>query len=171
MNEAQLQVLSTKCLSYGYAPASNVKQDVAWALTHIVIDIFDAEEAVRFVYETDPDRRAYIAARAAVSERTGRNKLRLFAARIYTDDGRFAVVGVDRAVRLLAVWRRVTLEFGLIMAHPRKRSIGGDWLGVGHTASGVSLVPQRKRLRIIHDITATLESGRAVFTNWRALIG
>ena len=129
-----LEFLDPQCLTYGFATASNIKQRVAWALTAIVEEIFDAEEAVLFALETDPARRAYIAERAEVSLRTGRNELRLYAARIYTDDCRFAAVGVDRQLRLLRVWRRVTLEFGLRMAAPEKRGFGvsGIWLGVMH---------------------------------------
>ena len=46
LGEAELEALCTKRLTYGDAPASNLKQDISWALMFIVIDLFDAEEAV-----------------------------------------------------------------------------------------------------------------------------
>ncbi len=52
-----LVVLAAKCLTYGLAPASNIKQEISWALLSIVVDLFEAEEAPRFARETDPPLR------------------------------------------------------------------------------------------------------------------
>eukprot|EP00965_Chrysotila_dentata_P033080 1101882-Pleurochrysis_carterae.AAC.1 len=50
---------------------------------------------------------------------------------MYTDDPVIAVVGVDRALRALRVWRSLTDDLHLIMAIPEKRTLGvwARWLG------------------------------------------
>jgi hypothetical protein len=173
-DEAHLKFLAAKCMTYGYSPTSNIKQDVAWGVTAIACDLFDAEEAVLFTKETCPLRREYIAERAALSLVTGRNELRLYNLFIYTDDGRASVVGVDRTVRLLRCWRRVTTDFGLVMAPPAKRACGvtGTWIGVVHcSAPGVSVITQHKRLRMLAELREVCSSRQLPFSRWQSLVG
>ena len=70
---------------------------------------------------------------------------RLWAVRIYYDDPIFIVVGVERTLRLLVVWRTLTDASGLITAIATKRSVGAwaPWLGVFLCADlGVVIVPK-----------------------------
>ena len=92
---------------------------------------------------------------------------------MYTDDPIMAVVGVDRAIRLLRLWTRLTAELGLIMAIPEKRSLGtwAPWLGVLLLAGlGLVLVPKAKLLRTVHRIDELLTDGLP-FQDYRSLIG
>jgi hypothetical protein len=92
---------------------------------------------------------------------------------MYTDDPIMAVVGVDRALRLLRLWARLTVELGLIMAIPEKRSLGtwAPWLGVLLLAGlGLVLVPKAKLLRTVHRIDELLTDGLP-FQDYRSLIG
>eukprot|EP00965_Chrysotila_dentata_P129306 4274286-Pleurochrysis_carterae.AAC.1 len=49
---------------------------------------------------------------------------RLYFVHMYTDDPVIAVVGVDRALRALRVWRTLTDDLNLLMAIPEKRTLG-----------------------------------------------
>jgi hypothetical protein len=92
---------------------------------------------------------------------------------MYTDDPIMAVVGVDRAIRLLRLWARLTVELGLIMAIPEKRSLGtwAPWLGILLLAGlGLVLVPKAKLLRTVHRIDELLTDGLP-FQDYRSLIG
>ena len=69
---------------------------------------------------------------------------------MYTDDPVFIVVGVQRALRALRLWRRLTDEMGLVMAIAEKRSLGSWTLWIGVLlipALGIVVVPRSKLLR------------------------
>ena len=92
---------------------------------------------------------------------------RLYAAFMYTDDPVVVVVGADRALRALRVWRGLTDDVRLIMAIAEKRTLGSWtlWLGVILVASlGLAVVPTGKILRAageICDCRAAAELARA----------
>jgi len=98
---------------------------------------------------------------------------RLYSAYMFTDDPICVVVGVDRTLRALRAWRRLTDSVGLIMAIPEKRSLGcwAKWLGVLLIpALGLVVVPRDKLIRAAASITATLEHGTE-FHVYHALCG
>eukprot|EP00966_Prymnesium_polylepis_P162041 3744999-Prymnesium_polylepis.1 len=98
---------------------------------------------------------------------------RLYAAYIYSDDPVFIIVGVQRALRGLRVWRRLTTEARLIMADPQKRHLGtyAPWLGVVIMATlGIVVVPTAKLLHAAGTIKAQLVTGTE-FHIYRSLCG
>jgi len=100
-------------------------------------------------------------------------QLRMYSIYMFTDDAHATVVGVERTKRALRVWRRLTLDAGLIMAIPEKRSLGscGKWLGVWLiVALGIVAVPRDKILRASVAVTEVLERG-VPFHVYRSLCG
>ena len=89
-----------KSLAFGQKKSSNYAQRWANAVITIMWSRFDAEERKLFDAETDPERRAVINQRDALSTLTGRNEMRCAAAHVYTDDTIGLVVGFERFVRL-----------------------------------------------------------------------
>ena len=130
----------------------------------------DAAEAT-FFDATDPAMSHWLVARRKVAERLAldecqaegacphgptipaielhyQQQRRLYTAYMYTDDPIWVVVGVDRTLRALRVWRQLTDAVGLIMAIPEKRHLGAQilWLGVLIIISlGIVVVPKAKR--------------------------
>ena len=89
---------------------------------------------------------------------------RLYAVHMYTDDPVFIVVGVQRALRALRLWRRLTDEMGLVMAIAEKRSLGSWTLWIGVLlipALGIVVVPRAKLLRAARAIDTALPCSRA----------
>eukprot|EP00965_Chrysotila_dentata_P014880 492075-Pleurochrysis_carterae.AAC.1 len=92
---------------------------------------------------------------------------------MYTDDPVIAVVGVDRALRALRVWRALTNNLNLIMAIPEKRTLGvwARWLGALLFGTlGLILIPKAKLLRASVQIKSAI-AGRLDFASYRALVG
>jgi hypothetical protein len=92
---------------------------------------------------------------------------------MYTDDAILAVVGLQRALRLLGVWQRLMEEIGLRMAPPEKRTIGTwvPWLGVLICAGlGLVIVPKEKLLRTTERLRSVLSS-QTEFSEYRSLTG
>ncbi len=142
----------------------------------------DAAES-KIPLDVRPSAERWRAARAALQRRAPargrtpadeqRAQERLYVVHMYTDDPIMAVVGVDRAIRLLRLWARLTVELGLIMAIPEKRSLGtwAPWLGVLLLAGlGLVLVPKAKLLRTVHRIDELLTDGLP-FQDYRSFIG
>lgn len=161
-------------LGFGVSASSNVAQRLAWALVAIVKRQFDAEEASILDHEKDPVRRAWIRRRRELSCKTKQNECRLYDVHMYTDDPCFTVVGVKRAVRLIACWRRITCRFRLIMAIPQKRQLSSGgvlWLGVIFFAQlGIAVIPADKRLRATAALVEVAR-GRGTFDSYRSLCG
>ena len=70
---------------------------------------------------------------------------------MYTDDPVGVCIGVDRCVRMLQAWHKVTSSINLQMAGADKRQLGGDvlWIGVLVVAAlGIVAVPRNKLLRV-----------------------
>ena len=138
----------------------------------------DAAEA-DVPFDVRPSAASWRAARASIrrlekfepAER--RAQLRLYIVHMYTDDPIFAVVGVQRAVRLLRIWMSLVSDVGLIMAIEEKRHLGtwAPWLGVILLAGlGFVLIPKAKLLRTVQRIDELLTSGLP-FQDYRSLIG
>eukprot|EP00965_Chrysotila_dentata_P044269 1471791-Pleurochrysis_carterae.AAC.1 len=69
---------------------------------------------------------------------------------MYTDDPVLAVVGVDRALRALRIWRTLTNGLRLEMTIPEKRTLGvwARWLGALLFATlRIVVIPKSKLLR------------------------
>ena len=117
----------------------------------------------------------WIGRRRTLGRATGRNELRAYSVKMYTDDAVFTVVGTERMVRALEVWRGVTHDFGLTMAIARKRQIGSrlTWLGfhfhMGYGALSVTPEKIRRAQVVIGDI---VEGAKSVhFDAYRSLLG
>lgn len=92
---------------------------------------------------------------------------------MFTDDPLWEVVGVDRTLRALREWRRLTDAVGLLMVIPEKRSLGSwaKWLGVILVPTlGLLAVLRDKVLRAAAAIASTLERGTE-FHVYRSLCG
>ena len=140
-------------LGFSISMASNVAQRFAYGLMYIFLRTFDDVEAPFLAADLrHSKRRAWIKARRALSARTGRNECRLVSALVYTDDPSLLVVGVERTVRMLRIWRWLTSRSGLIMAIAAKHAIGtyAPWLGFIHLPNlGALVVPMDKLIRTV----------------------
>ena len=183
----RLVFVSEKRLGFGTHGASNIAQRFGEALLFIFRRNMDAADAP---FIPAAWKRARAAAQSASAQpcfqldtqlttsATDESiaicpEQRLFFAYIYSDDPLFCVVGVARAMRALRIWRRLTLDVGLIMAIHEKRSLGTwvSWLGVHILAFlGLIVVPKDKLLRASTAIRRTLQ-GKAEFHVYRALCG
>ena len=123
--------VSERRLGFGMTPSSNIAQRFSEALLHIFRQRMDAAEEKA---PTTPAElqwrhgREVLATRlAATSNRPYaellREQQRLYFVHCFTDDPAFGVLGVERAMRLLGVWRQLTLDVNLIMAVAAKRSL------------------------------------------------
>ena len=181
----RLFFVSERRLGFGARPSSNIAQRFSEALLHLLREDMDAAESV-IPLDARPSAERWRAARATIRRRRTtplwtsqavadeqRAQMRLYVVHMYTDDPIMAVVGVERAIRLLTLWVRLTTELGLIMAIPEKRSLGtwAPWLGVLLLAGlGLVLVPKAKLLRTVHRIDELLTDGLP-FQDYRSLIG
>ena len=186
--------VSEKRLGFGTHGASNIAQRVSFAVLDIFRDLMDemevsapepsaelkqywAErlEVQETVDQSCHDTRRFEAATSAGST-TGVNvcpQQRLYSAYMFTDDACLLVVGRERALRALKVWREVTEKLNLTMAIPEKRSLGTwiVWLGVIIVVSlGVVVVPRDKLLRATVALSELLADGLA-FRDYRSLCG
>jgi len=92
---------------------------------------------------------------------------------MYCDDNIIGVVGVQRTIRLLQVWRTLVSEAGLVAAVPENRSLGVWmlWLGAIIFASiGIVVVPKGKLVRASTAIKQLATEG-IPFSEYRSLIG
>ena len=171
----RLFFVSERRLGFGARPSSNIAQRFSEALLHFLREDMDAAEA-DVPLDVRPSAASWRAARASIhrlepAER--RAQFRLYIVHMYTDDPIFAVVGVQRAVRLLRIWMSLVADVGLIMAIEEKRHLGtwAPWLGVILLAGlGFVLIPKAKLLRTVQRIDELLTSGLP-FQDYRSLIG
>jgi len=191
--DARLIFVSEKRLGFGTHGASNLCQRWANAKLDLYRDEMDEAES----QETPtPAAERWRAARVKAQHATGQPCVptrryedfgagpapttifvcaqhRLYAVHMYTDDPVFIVVGVQRALRALRLWRRLTDEMGLVMAIAEKRSLGSWTLWIGVLlipALGIVVVPRSKLLRAARAIDALLASGLE-FHEYRSLCG
>ena len=193
VGDARLIFVSEKRLGFGTHGASNLCQRWANAKLDLYRDEMDEAES----QETPtPAAERWRAARVKAQHATGQPCVptrryedfgagsaptttfvcaqhRLYAVHMYTDDPVFIVVGVQRALRALRLWRRLTDEMGLVMAIAEKRSLGSWTLWIGVLlipALGIVVVPRSKLLRAARAIDALLASGLE-FHEYRSLCG
>ena len=145
-----------KSLAFGQKKSSNYAQRWANAVITIMWSRFDAEERKLFDAETDPERRAVINQRDALSTLTGRNEMRCAAAHVYTDDTIGLVVGFERFVRLITCWYQVESMLNIRMAEPLKYHAGTsvEWCGNRILATiGADVIPPAKQQRALAGLT------------------
>ena len=156
-------------LGFGVSASSNICQRFAHAVVEVFRRAFDREEAELFAGETDPVKRAYLAARQSL----GPGQCRLYEISCYTDDPMFTCVGIDRLARAMRLWHQITDGIGLVAAIPRKRQCGAQlrWLGLDFILSvGVLLIPQNKRLRALTELTRIEDGVPMPFDEYRAAV-
>ena len=175
VSEHRVTFVSERVLGFGCHAASNIAQRFSDALLHIYRRRMRLAEAPYLCEGCDP-RPAFAkwrAARLRVQHRATPHQLRLHTEHMFTDDAVFAVVGVQRAIRALKVWRALTEELNLLMAIPEKRTLGvwAPWLGVHfYTALGLVTIPPPKLLRATTAIQETLDL-LITFDKYRSLVG
>ena len=196
-SDGQLLFISERRLGFGTHGASNIAQRFSDALLHLFREDMDAADAP-FFDQPSPAMSEWLAARERAAEKADSEayeilghvgdadetpadarrshwleQRRLYSCYVYSDDPVFLVVGVQRTLRALRVWRRLTTDAGLIMAIPEKRSLGthAPWLGVLLVVGlGLVVVPKAKLLRAAGSISAVLKNGQP-FHIYRSLIG
>ena len=182
----QLIFVSEKRLGFGTYASSNVAQRFSNALTGWTLEVFDRLEAQARMARVDVAWEAWIAKRQPLEQECRRlrpkkprealcdcTQTRLGILVMYTDDPLCAVVGVDRALRMLQAWRETTRGVNLRMAGADKRQLGGDveWIGVSVlVALGLIAVPKNKLIRARDALQRTLR-GEITFGEYRALVG
>ena len=177
--------VSERRLGFGAKISSNVAQRFSEAVLSLLREDMDAEEAAQ-----PPDPRPSMARWHTERRRVARRahfahgqtmdwadalliQSRLYFAKQYTDDAVLAVVGVQRALRLLGCWQRLMASIRLEMAPPEKRTMGTwvPWLGVLVCAGlGLIVVPKAKLLRTTQRITDLLTKPTE-FSEYRSLMG
>jgi hypothetical protein len=165
--------VSERRMGFGLHPNSKVAQQFSEALNDLLPEDVDPVEDPILERDPRPSAQAWLAARRRLEAQHGGHQRRLYSVHIYCDDNIVIVVGVQRTLRILAAWRRLTAEAGLIMAIPEKRSIGvwGIWLGIIIFSSlGVLATPRQKILRAQQAIAATLRRS-ACYAEYRSLVG
>lgn len=182
----QIVFISERRLGFGSFASSNIAQRYSNALTGWALEEFDKLEEKARAEQHDPLWEQWIDERQPLEDRCRAERpkhkgvalsdctqTRLAILTMFTDDPLAGVVGVQRALRLLEAWRRVTQGSGLVMAGADKRQLGGDveWIGVYILAAiGLVAVPKNKLLRARDAIARTLGGG-ITFGEYRALVG
>ena len=168
--------VSEKRLGFGTHGASNLAQRFSEALLAMFRADLDKAEAPHLRRGLSSEMDRWLQSRDEVPceppcER--HEQRRLYSVHMYTDDPIFCVVGVQRALRALRIWRKLTDSVQLVMAIPEKRTLGVhvSWLGVIFIASlGLVVVPVAKLLRASRSIRQVLAEG-VPFSEYRALCG
>ncbi len=156
-------------LGFGVSAASNVCQRFAHALAEIFRAAFDAEEEAILLSETNEIRREYLRQRRDL----GPKQCRLYEISIYTDDPFFACVGINRLVRALKLWHRITDDIRLELAVVAKRQCGAElsWLGVQFLlTAGAHFIAPNKRLRALSEVKRIVSAEESVtFAEYRTI--
>ena len=169
----EMLFISEQRMGFGVHPNSGLAQELAEALLHIFRRRVDAVEDELLRADTRPAAQQWLRERAALEARKGGHQRRLYSIHCYCDDSITAVVGAERAIRLLKEWRKLTQESGLIMAIPEKRSVGTWCLWVGiliFTTLGLVAIPKAKLLRAAAALREAVE-GRIEFAAYQSLLG
>ena len=194
---AHLIFVSERRLGFGTHGASNIAQRFSDALLNLFRIDMDTADADTLRYGLSGPMDEWLSAREAVAaatqaecaDRTAHTRepvggvqptlpdfclqTRLYTAYMFSDDPAFIVVGVERAILALRIWRRLTDGVGLLMAIPEKRALGSHavWLGVIIFVSlGIAVIPLAKLLRASFTIHRVLNGGIA-FSTYRSLCG
>ena len=171
----RLLFVSERRLGFGTHGASNVAQRVSEALLFMFRQDMDEVDEIPIEWRR---RRQLVQQESETPCFESRGKSvcpqeRLYSIHMYTDDPIMIVVGVERTLLALRVWRRLTDNVGLLMAIPEKRSLGTwcKWLGVIIIASlGLVIIPKDKLVRASRVIDRVLADG-AEFHTYRSLCG
>ena len=169
----QILFISEKRMGFGVHPNSGIAQELAEALLHIFRRRVDAVEDDLLRADPRPAAQRWLKTRTDLEARRGGHQRRLYAVHMYCDDSITAVVGADRAIRLLKQWRALTRESGLIMAIAEKRSLGTWCLWVGiliFTTLGLVAVPKAKLLRASVALSDAA-AGKLEFALYQSLLG
>jgi hypothetical protein len=168
-----LVIISERRLGFGLFRSSGIAQEFSEALLWLFRQDMDAADAPHIAADQRPSFLRWRDQRRRVEQRHGGHQQRLWSAMMYTDDPVFAVVGAQRALRLLSVWRKLTTDVGLIMAIPEKRTLGvwSPWLGALLFASlGLVVIPKVKLMRATRAIGEAI-ARRLQFAEYRSLVG
>ena len=168
-----LTFISQKRMGFGLHPNSMIAQEFSEALNHIFRRKADAIEDPIAAADPRPSVQRWLEERIKVEAKTGAHERRLYFILMYCDDNIIAVVGVRRAMRLIALWRELTTDAGMIMAIAAKRSLGVWCLWVGalvFAGAGLIVLPKQKLLRAADAIRRLFADG-ITFEEYRSLIG
>ena len=171
-----LYFVSERRLGFGCHPSSKIAQSFSDAILHVFREDMDRLDLDVDPHDPRPAMQRWRQERQRVADKEGTNltlETRLWGAVIFTDDPIICVVGVERAVRALRVWRAITRQGGLITAIPEKRVLGvwARWLGtIFFTTLGLVIVPRERLLRAASAIRLAL-SGHMMFGDYRSLVG
>ena len=138
--DAKIQFVAEYRLGFGISINSNICQRLANFLIHTFMVRFRILEEA---YDAKEPRcvREWLEHRDRLSLKTGRIEDTLFRVHIYTDDPIFIVVGVDRTIRALRLWRKMMAYDG----HPGEEA---------HRYNGkVAGLPTRPNARADHSPT------------------
>ena len=175
--------VSEERLGFGMHGASNIAQRFSDAILHLFREDMDDSERTHPL--TSPTAPTWLAARGAIQTKSTQDQhstyksdatcteCRLYQIHMYCDDMLLVVVGADRAVRALRIWKTLVNDLGVIMAKPEKRHAGTHavWLGVTLIVTlGICVVPTLKLLRAAQVISKTLD-GQVTFAEYRSLCG
>jgi hypothetical protein len=168
----RLQFVAEYRLGFGITTNSNVAQRLSTFILHLFLEEFRHSEKAYLASEPACVQ-SWVRRRQALARLTGRREDTLFKAHIYTDDPIFLVIGAQRTLRALTLWRSITLRFNLLMAIPDKRRIGTmvKWLGfLPCPMHGLIVVQRAKLLRALVAVRAVL-AGQLSVDRYRSLLG
>jgi hypothetical protein len=168
----RIQFVAEYRLGFGISINSNICQRLANFIIHAFLSEFRQSEEAYLAREPLCVRQ-WIAQRRRLAADTGRFEDTLFRVHIYTDDPIFIVIGVDRTLRALRLWREITTRFRLLMAVPQKRRIGTmvKWLGfLPCPMHGIIVAERNKLLRAMLAIHQALD-GELTVDRYRSLLG
>ena len=156
-------------LGFGMSPSSNIAQRFAHALLWLLFQQFDAEEAAAHDIAVDPVLAEYLRDRAAL----GPDQAALYTAACYTDDTRFAVVGANRAARLMQRWGELKEKIG-VASKQEKRQAGNCVLWTGafsNSFTATQVIPNEKVLRALVPLRRIIAGLPVPFSEYRSLMG
>jgi site-specific DNA-cytosine methylase len=159
-----------KVLGFGLSPNSNIAQRFANAIVYMFCKRFDMIEDHLLSQEQDPAKLAWINARKSL----GPSQCRLYIIKMYTDDVKFVVVGVERLIRFLRCWDNLMTELGLLMAIAKKRQLGcaSSWLGfLPCPMLAMVAIPREKVSSAITGLTSLADGSPLRLDAYRSLLG
>ena len=133
-------------MAMGFTPCSNIAQSVGDAILWLFDQFMAAAEAAAGL---EPCLKSIMHERA---RRHGARHGRPWNGRCYTDDILLVLIGVNRLVRAVVVWRTLLRKAGILGADVLKRQVGSQvlFLGVSLLATAlVALVPEQKLARAL----------------------
>ena len=162
-----------KRMGFGLHPWSIVAQELSEAINDMLRADIDAVEDPLLEADPRPAVQRWLSERRRLEARVGGHQRRLYFVLMFCDDNIIGVVGVERAMRVLKAWRRLTSQMGLIMAIPEKRSIGVWCLWVGaliFASLAIIVIPKHKLVRASAAVRTLLQHGLE-FSEYRSLMG